>query len=128
MKTDTNQVSSALNIYYEGKSIKSTRRYFLPENAHTPSMTRLPSPLFSPNAEVQSIYQTKQTDGHDESLSSQTPLSEKKDSKLKNEKLRNNDYLQLENIRCGENVSSAPANNDEQSSPHLSRKAQLQQH
>lgn len=37
MKTDTNQVSSALNMYYEGMPIKPIRRHLLQEHQHAPS-------------------------------------------------------------------------------------------
>ncbi|MFC2071929.1 transposase [Chloroflexota bacterium] len=37
MKTDTNEVSSALNMYYEGMSIKAIRRHLLQEHSHAPS-------------------------------------------------------------------------------------------
>jgi len=37
MKLDTNLVSSALNMYYEGMSIKAVRRYLLQEHGHAPS-------------------------------------------------------------------------------------------
>ena len=37
MKTPTNQVSSALNSYYEGMSIKAIRRHLQQEHAHAPS-------------------------------------------------------------------------------------------
>jgi transposase-like protein len=37
MKTPTNQVSSALNSYYEGMSIKAIRRHLLQEHANAPS-------------------------------------------------------------------------------------------
>ena len=37
MKTDTNEVSSALNMYYEGMSIKAIRRHLLQEHEHSPS-------------------------------------------------------------------------------------------
>jgi len=37
MKTDANEVSSALNMYYEGMSIKAIRRHLQQEHGHTPS-------------------------------------------------------------------------------------------
>ncbi len=37
MKTDTNQVSSAINMYYEGMPIKAIRRHLLQEHQHAPS-------------------------------------------------------------------------------------------
>ncbi|MBI3931066.1 MAG: IS1/IS6 family transposase [Chloroflexi bacterium] len=37
MKLDTNLISSALNMYYEGMSIKAIRRYLLQEHNHAPS-------------------------------------------------------------------------------------------
>ncbi len=37
MKADTNEVSSALNMYYEGMSIKAIRRHLLQEHEHAPS-------------------------------------------------------------------------------------------
>lgn len=37
MKTDTNLVSSALNMYYEGMPIKAIRRNLLQEHQHAPS-------------------------------------------------------------------------------------------
>ncbi|MFC2005089.1 DDE-type integrase/transposase/recombinase [Chloroflexota bacterium] len=37
MKTDTNLVSSALNMYYEGMSVKEVRRHLLQEHNHAPS-------------------------------------------------------------------------------------------
>ena len=37
MKTPTNQVSSALNAYYEGMPIKAIRRHLQQEHAHAPS-------------------------------------------------------------------------------------------
>jgi len=37
MKLDTNLVSSALNMYYEGMSIKAVRRHLLQEHNHAPS-------------------------------------------------------------------------------------------
>lgn len=37
MKTDTNEVSSALNVYYEGMPIKAITRHLLQEHAHEPS-------------------------------------------------------------------------------------------
>ena len=37
MKTDANEVSSALNMYYEGMSIKAIRRHLQQEHDHTPS-------------------------------------------------------------------------------------------
>jgi transposase-like protein len=37
MKTDTNEVSSALNMYYEGMPIKPIRRHLLQELNHAPS-------------------------------------------------------------------------------------------
>lgn len=37
MKLDTNMVSSALNMYYEGMSVKEVRRHLLQEHRHAPS-------------------------------------------------------------------------------------------
>jgi len=37
MKTDTNEVSSALNMYYEGMPIKAIRRHLQQEHDHAPS-------------------------------------------------------------------------------------------
>jgi len=37
MKLDTNMVSSALNAYYEGMSVKEIRRHLLQEHLHAPS-------------------------------------------------------------------------------------------
>lgn len=37
MKTDANEVSSALNMYYEGMSISAIRRNLLQEHQHAPS-------------------------------------------------------------------------------------------
>jgi transposase-like protein len=37
MKTDTNEVSSALNAYYEGMPISPIRRHLLQERGHAPS-------------------------------------------------------------------------------------------
>src|SRR4030042_1657314 len=37
MKTDTNLVSSSLNMYYEGMPIKAIRRHLLQEHQHAPS-------------------------------------------------------------------------------------------
>ncbi len=37
MKTDVNEVSSALNMYYEGMSVKAIRRNLLQEHNHAPS-------------------------------------------------------------------------------------------
>jgi len=37
MKLDTNLVSSALNMYYEGMSVKEVRRHLLQEHNHAPS-------------------------------------------------------------------------------------------
>ncbi len=37
MKTDTNLVSSALNAYYEGMSVKAIRRHLLQEHGLAPS-------------------------------------------------------------------------------------------
>jgi transposase-like protein len=37
MKTDANEVSSALNMYYEGMSISAIRRHLLQEHQHAPS-------------------------------------------------------------------------------------------
>lgn len=37
MKTDANEVSSALNAYYEGMSISAIRRHLLQEHQHAPS-------------------------------------------------------------------------------------------
>ena len=37
MKLDTNLVSSALNMYYEGMSVKEVRRHLLQEHKHAPS-------------------------------------------------------------------------------------------
>lgn len=37
MKLDTNLVSSALNMYYEGMSVKEVRRHLLQEHEHAPS-------------------------------------------------------------------------------------------
>ncbi|MBI4379180.1 MAG: DDE-type integrase/transposase/recombinase [Nitrospinae bacterium] len=37
MKLDTNLISSALNMYYEGMSIKAVRRHLLQEHNHAPS-------------------------------------------------------------------------------------------
>ena len=37
MKTDANEISSALNMYYEGMSISAIRRHLLQEHNHAPS-------------------------------------------------------------------------------------------
>jgi len=37
MKTDTNEVSSSLSMYYDGMSIKAIRRHLLQEHNHAPS-------------------------------------------------------------------------------------------
>jgi len=41
MKTDTNLVSSALNMYYEGMPIRAVRRNLLQEHAHAPSLATI---------------------------------------------------------------------------------------
>lgn len=41
MKTDTNLVSSALNMYYEGMPIRGIRRHLLQEHAHAPSLATI---------------------------------------------------------------------------------------
>ncbi|MGD1118161.1 MAG: DDE-type integrase/transposase/recombinase [Dehalococcoidales bacterium] len=37
MKTDANEISSALNMYFEGMSVKAIRRHLLQEHNHAPS-------------------------------------------------------------------------------------------
>jgi transposase-like protein len=37
MKTDANEISSALNMYFEGMSVKAIRRHLLQEHEHAPS-------------------------------------------------------------------------------------------
>jgi transposase-like protein len=41
MKTDTNLVSSTLNLYYEGTPIRAIRRHLLQEHEHAPSLATI---------------------------------------------------------------------------------------
>ncbi len=41
MKTDTNEVSSALNLYYEGTPIRGIQRHLLQEFNHSPSLATI---------------------------------------------------------------------------------------
>ena len=44
MKTDANEVSSALNMYYEGMPIKAIRRHLQQEHEHAPSTATIGEP------------------------------------------------------------------------------------